>query len=154
MRAIWMAGPAVALSGCGGGTPGNEAANVQNVVTPAARPGPSLAGIDLDAPIRAGGAGWTIDLAPGSILYAAPGARGAIDLYPVSPRLDGDRATFPTETPGGERVTVVLIARPCGDTHPLTAEATIGTRTLRGCAAPKPAEPLEPGNASAGNATD
>jgi uncharacterized membrane protein len=134
MRAIlWMV-PILALGGCGGSAPvENIAANIQNEAAP--DPGPMLGGVRLNAPIRAAGTNWSVDLAPGTILYTAPGSDAAIDLYPVSPRLEPGRATFPTQTPEGERVAIVLREQPCG-TAPLTAEATVGARVLRGCAGP------------------
>lgn len=161
MRAIWTMGMLLALGGCGGGAePVNEAANVQNVAAPA--PGPTLGGVELEAPIRAAGAApvWTLDLAPGSILFTDPLANAGkpADFYPVSPQLEGDQAIFPTQTPAGERVTIVLTATRCrttgqaDDGQPLTAEVTIGARVLRGCAGPVAPEAEAPGNATADNA--
>lgn len=138
MRSMLMTGLMLALTACGGGEePANNSAAAAPKPTPT--PGPMLGGVDLYKPIRVAGsgAGWAIYIAPGSITYSdAPNAT-ARDFYPVSPKLAGDTASIETETPEGQPVTIALTAKPCTagkDALPLTAEARIGARTLKGCA--------------------
>lgn len=138
MRRLTIAGLALALAGCGGG---EEAANNSIAPTPTPTPGPMLGGLDLNKPLRASGTGpyWVVDIAPGTITYADAPDAAPVDFYPVSPRLAGDTASFETQTPHAEPVTITLTAKACTagkEQLPLTAEARIGTRVLNGCAGP------------------
>lgn len=138
MRRLTIAGLALALAGCGGG---EELANNSIAPTPTPTPGPMLGGLDLNKPLRASGTGpyWVVDIAPGTITYADAPDAAPVDFYPVSPRLAGDTASFETQTPHAEPVTITLTAKACTagkEQLPLTAEARIGTRVLNGCAGP------------------
>ena len=136
MRRAVIAGLALALAGCGGG---EEVANNSAAPTPTPTPGPMLGGVDLNKPLRASGTApyWAIHIAPGTISFADKPEAAPMDLYPVSPRLAGDTASFDTQTPHAEPVTITLTAETCtaGKAQlPLTAEARIGGRVLKGCA--------------------
>lgn len=138
MRRLVIAGLALALAGCGGG---EELANNSAAPTPTPTPGPMLGGLDLDKPLRASGTGpyWAIQIAPGTITFTDKADAAPVDFYPVSPKLAGDTASFETQTPHAEPVTIMLTAKPCtaGKAQlPLTAEARIGGRVLKGCAGP------------------
>ena len=156
MRRVLIMGFLLALAGCGGG---EEAGN--NKTAPVAKPTPKpmLGGVDLNQPLRASGTGpyWEIHIAPGTITYAnAPDAEDPTDFYPVSPKLADGRAMFDTKTPEAEPVTITLTAQGCTagkGTLPLTAEARIGGRTLRGCAGPAPRVARPAAKASEGEAT-
>lgn len=138
MRVLLTTGLALALAGCGS----EEVAN--NSVAPRPTPTPpTLGGVDLNTPLRASGTGpyWQIDIAPGTIAYAASPDAHPTDFYPVSPTLGGGRAIFETQTPEAEPVTITLTAAACmagKASLSLTAEAKIGARTLKGCAGPAP----------------
>jgi uncharacterized membrane protein len=144
MRALLTAGLVLALSACGDGAePGN------NMVVQKPVPGPRLGGVDLDKPVRASGIGpyWQIEIAPGTIAYAAAPNAASTSFYPVTPRLAGNGAVYATQTPEGAPVTITLTAKACsagGASLPLAAEARIGTRTLRGCAGSAPIERRPP----------
>ena len=154
MRRVLTMGLLLALAGCGGEEAvGNKAALVAKPT-----PKPMLGGVDLNRPVRASGAApfWEIHIAPGTIVYAdAPDAANPTDFYPVGPALADGRAVFETKTPEAERVTITLTAQPCTagkQSLPLTAEARIGARTLRGCAGPVPYLPRRTSETPAGNA--
>lgn len=138
MRHWLIAALALTLVGCGG----EEVVNNGAAATPTPTPGPMLGGLDLDKPIRASGTGpyWAIYLAPGAITYTDAPNGAPVDFYPTSPSLAGGVARFATRTPQGEPVTIRLTATACraGDAQlPLTAEARIGSRVLKGCAGPE-----------------
>jgi uncharacterized membrane protein len=138
MRRLVIAGLALALAGCGGG---EEVANNSAAPTPTPTPGPMLGGLDLNKPLRAAGTGpdWVIHIAPGTITFADKADAAPMDLYPVSPKLAGDTASFETQTPHAEPVTIKLTDKACAagkEQLPLTAEARIGGRVLKGCAGP------------------
>lgn len=140
MRRLVIAGLALALAGCGGG---EEVANnsAAPTPTPTPTPGPMLGGLDLNKPLRAAGTGpdWVIHIAPGTITFADKADAAPMDLYPVSPKLAGDIASFETQTPHAEPVTITLTDKACAagkEQLPLTAEARIGGRVLKGCAGP------------------
>ena len=143
MRRAVTLGLVLALAGCGGGE------ETANKAVPAATPvsKPLLGGVDLDKPVQASGTGpfWTIYIAPGTIAYSdAPDAATPTDFFPVSPQLAEGRAVFETKTPDVVPVTITLTAKPCGagsQSLPLTAEARIGARILRGCAGPTARRP-------------
>ena len=129
---IGMAG-LLALAACGSAeAPENAAVPVP---APSPTPGPKLGGVDLNKPLRASGAGWTLDIAPGQLTYQA-GKAPPVELYPIAPTLSGDRARYVTSTTDDAAVTIDLIARQC-DEAPLTVEATVGARSLKGCAQPR-----------------
>lgn len=155
------------LAGCGSDEPADNSANV---AAPVLRKGPMLGSVDLSQPVRASGASpfWTLEIAPGRITYTDSAGKGGklTDFYPVSPKVDADRAMFATQTPDGDVVMITLTRAECtakgapATTDPLTAELKIGARVLAGCARQGPAGEiaLEPaGNsaapASAGNVT-
>lgn len=138
MRHWVIAGLALALAGCGDG---EEVANTSPAPTPSPTPGPMLGGVDLNKPIRASGDAprWTIYIAPGTIAFTEGAAASPTDFYPTSPKLAGGKALVETRTPEGETVTITLSEEACaaGKTQlPLTAEARIGPRMLKGCAGP------------------
>jgi uncharacterized membrane protein len=142
MGRLLCLGLSLALAGCGGG----EAVTNNSVTpTPTPKPTPMLGGVNLDKPITASGAaGWTLDIAPGTIAYAAATRSPPTDFYPVSPSLTDDRAVFATKTPEAEPVTITLTNKACTagkETLPLTAEVRIGARTQRGCAGPAQPRP-------------
>jgi uncharacterized membrane protein len=135
MRRLLTAGLVLALTGCSG----EEVAENKAAPTPTPTPGLKLGGADLNRPIRASGAApyWVLYVAPGTIAFADAADAPSTDFYPVSPTLKGDTARFDTQTPKGEPVTIILTAKTCAAGKaqlPLTAEARIGARTLRGCA--------------------
>lgn len=142
---------AAALLGACGADEGAD--NGANVAAPVLRKGPMLGSVDLSQPVRAGGASpyWAIEIAPGSITYADRAEADAkrTDFYPVSPRVDADRAVFPTQTPEGAPVTITLTRAACGEGEPLRAEVKIGGRVLTGCAGPAGGSEAAPGNAGA-----
>jgi uncharacterized membrane protein len=161
MRPFLLLIPAALLAGCGSSEPepAANAANAANVAV-ALPKGPMLGPVDLSLPVRAqgGAGGWTLDVAPGRLLFRARGDDAPTDFYPVMPDVQGGRAAYATQDPAGDRVTIVLTDAKCGQggAAPLTAELRIGGRALRGCAGPKAAdapslEP-EPGNATIANA--
>lgn len=135
--------PLALLAGCGGEPP-KEDGNAQE---PAIRTGPMLGTIDLSKPLRLEdreGSGWSMDLAPGRILYRPKDAT-PIPFYPVSPRMAGDQASYPTQTPDGEKVVITLRPERCGEgdrASPLSATLTIGARSYAGCASPLPIEQI------------
>lgn len=129
------------LAACAGEEPADNEAAMENA---AVQPGPMLGGADLSAPLQLrplSGGGWVIDLAPGRIVFTPAGA-APVPFYPVSPRLQGNQAMYPTQTPDGAEVRITLIAGRCGpgNAAPLRADIRIGTRTLQGCASPVPIE--------------
>lgn len=131
MRKWVMVAGLLTLSGCGGG---EEPVN-QATPTPTPTPGPKLAGVELEKALALSGSGWTMAVAPGRITYEPKGG-DPVELYPRDPEVANDRATWTTQTPKGEEVTIDLIAKTC-DEAPLTAEVRIGERQLKGCAQPK-----------------
>lgn len=128
----WMLVPLALLGACGGSPTENAADDPANA---AVRRGPMLGSVDLSQPLQlrgTAGAAWTLDLAPGRILYR-PAAGKPVPFYPVSPQLQDGRASYPTQTPEGAPVTITLRPERCGDGAPLAAEVRIGTQTLQGC---------------------
>lgn len=159
MRAILLGAVLIPLGGCGSDAGENAAANI---VEARPVPPPMLGGVNLNEAIRATGTAprWTIDVAPGAILYTGPvvGQGTPTDFYPVTPKLSAGVATFPTQTPSGEPVVITLRAEPCGNaaaaTLPLRADVTIGGRSFGGCAGPAPDDPPAdpPANVTESNA--
>lgn len=122
----------LALAACSGSSVENAADDPANA---AVARGPMLGSVDLSAPLQlhpVAGKGWTLDLAPGRILYR-PASGKAVPFYPVSPQMKGGQAVFPTQTPEGAPVTITLRPERCGDGAPLTAEIQIGGQRLQGC---------------------
>lgn len=135
----WILLPLALLGACGGSASENAADDPANA---AVARGPMLGGVDLSAPLQlhpAAGREWTLDLAPGRILYR-PAAGAPVPFYPVSPQLKGSEAVFPTQTPEGAPVTITLRAERCGEGAPLAAEIRIGAQRLQGCAQPQTIE--------------
>lgn len=140
--AAGLATALIALAGCGGSDAGNAAdADNGEVTLPAPKPGPKLNGVDLNRALTASGAGgWRLAIAPGQIRYwPRAGTATPIELYPVSPQVEGDTARFVTKTSAAEAVTITLRGADCdagGAKAPLQARVTIGNRALTGCAMP------------------
>ncbi len=129
----WPLVPLVLLAGCGGASTENEAEDPANA---AIAPGPMLGGVDLSTPLQirpVEGRAWAVDLAPGRILFQQEGAKD-VPFYPVSPRIAGGTASYPTQTPEGGAVTITLRPAACGDGATLAATVKIGANTLNGCA--------------------
>lgn len=142
-----------ALSGCGGGKV--DTGNVAEGNAAAAKPKPKvfpklmLGDFDLNQLVRAFGTEpyWTLDMGPGTLTYTdfsvdKPEAR---PFYWADPVIAGDTATYTTRNVAGDAVVLVLTRKDCLEagedeaTTPLTAILKIGSKTLRGCAGPKPA---------------
>lgn len=125
--------PLALLAGCGG-APSNEAAD--DPANAAVARGPMLGTVDLSAPVQLrGGAweeGWTLDLAPGRILYRPAGGK-PVPFYPVSPQVKDGQAVYPTQTPEGVKVTITLRPGRCLGDAILVAQLRIGAKTLEGC---------------------
>lgn len=135
----WILLPLAMLGACGGSPVENAADDPANA---AVARGPMLGSVDLSAPLQAHprtGKGWTLDLAPGRILYR-PASGAPMPFYPVSPQLKDGQAVFPTQTPDGAPVTITLRPETCGDGAPLAAEIQIGGQRLQGCAQPQTIE--------------
>ncbi|OAN57170.1 hypothetical protein [Sphingomonas sp. TDK1] len=125
--------PLVLLAGCGGASTENAADDPANA---AVQRGPMLGDVDLSAPLQlrpVEGRDWALDLAPGRILFQQEGAKD-VPFYPVSPRMQGNAAVYPTQTPDGAAVTITLKPARCAEGSALAAEVKIGTRLLQGCA--------------------
>lgn len=135
----WILMPLALLGGCGGSAVENAGDDPANA---AVARGPMLGSVDLSAPLQlrpVTGKGWTLDLAPGRILYR-PASGGSVPFYPVSPQLKDGQAVFPTQTPEGAPVTITLRPARCGEGAPLAAEVQIGEQRLQGCAQPQTIE--------------
>jgi uncharacterized membrane protein len=154
MRRAVLVLPAL-LAGCGGG--GEPApANASNAAVELPR-GPMLAGVDLSQPVRATDAAlsWSLEIAPGEISFTrfspadGDGEDQVTPFFPVSPRVAGDSATYPTKAADGTPATITLSAAPCSSDgapdleRPLTATIRWGARTLQGCAGARPADGLD-----------
>lgn len=157
--AAGLATALLALAGCGGTDAGNAAdADNGEVTLPAPKPGPKLNGVDLNRALTASGAGgWRLAIAPGQIRYwPRSGTATPIELYPVSPQVEGDTARFVTKTSAAEPVTIALRGADCdagGKPAPLQARVTIGNRELAGCARPDAPAPEATPSATPGAAT-
>jgi uncharacterized membrane protein len=129
----WTLMPLALLAACGGTPTENTAEDPANA---AVQPGPMLGGVDLSTPLQIRpleGRDWALDLAPGRIQFQQEGAK-EMPFYPVSPRLAQGVATYPTQTPDGEAVTITLRPGPCAEGAALAAEVRIGAQLLKGCA--------------------
>jgi len=164
MRALAIAA-LLMLAACGSDEKAGEP-----VAKPSPR-GPHLGEVPLDKPLRAtdNALTWSLEVAPGSITltrFAGRGAEGSVtQFYPVSPQVDADKAVWSTKDVAGEPVTITFTNVHCTESgdpaieRPLTADVRIGDRQFHGCAGERPADglnsqPVEPGNAAAGNVAD
>jgi len=149
---FWIAATALLLAACGS----REAAeNEAAPAAPATPAGPRLGDVDLTRPVRATDAAltWSLEIAPGAISlteFAGRGGDGKVaDFYPVAPRVDANKAVYATKDIAGEAVTITLTRSACRENgepaieRPLTAELKTATRTLTGCAGPRPADGLD-----------
>lgn len=139
-RGVALVAPAL-LAACGGAPTENVAEDPANAALPS---GPMLGGVDLATPLQirpVAGRDWALDLAPGRILFQQEGAK-EMPFYPVSPRLAGGAATYPTQTPEGEAVTITLRPAACAEGAQLAAEIRIGATLLKGCAHPMTVEQI------------
>lgn len=129
----WMLVPLALLGACGE-TPSENAAD--DPANAAVRRGPMLGAVDLSAPLELRGGsiktGWTLDLAPGRILYRPAGGK-PVPFYPISPQLKNGAAVYPTQTPDGAAVTITLRPGSCLGGGIVLAEVRIGATTLEGC---------------------
>ncbi|HWU95501.1 MAG TPA: hypothetical protein VN029_07875 [Sphingomonas sp.] len=148
--------------------------STEKAEAPKARPspsGPHLGDVALDKPLRAtdNALTWSLEVAPGSITltrFAGRGTEGSVtQFYPVSPRVDGDKAVWSTKDTLGEPVTITFIDKRCTEggepmiERPLTADMRIGDRVFHGCAGARPADglntrPVSDDGNDAGNAAD
>lgn len=142
MKSLLLLVPVLWLSACSSGA-SDDAGNVANVQE--IRRGPMFGGFDLSAPLRlqGGKAGWQLDLAPGRIQFRAPDG-AETPYYPVSPKVQGDHVTYPTQTPDGGPVLITLRNSRCAGVEgkSLQAEVKIGERLLPACATPLPIEQI------------
>ncbi|MEP9360124.1 hypothetical protein [Sphingomonas sp. KR3-1] len=165
MRALAIAALLV-LSGCGS----KEKAKEQETATPGPT-GPHLGEVPLDQPLRAtdNALTWSLEVAPGSITwtrFAGHAAEGSVtQFYPVSPKVDDDKAVWTTKDTAGAAVTITFTNAHCvegGDPtieRPLTAQLQVGDKVFHGCAGARPADglntqPLTGQGNVAGNAGD
>ena len=108
---------------------------------PAAAEARTLAGVDLDQPLRVLGTEpfWAVEITPAGLTYSGvdrPEQRAANP----GPALQGTVAVWTTETEAKAPLVVTLTATDCSDgmsdrTYPLTAKVEIGGESLTGCAA-------------------
>lgn len=162
MRGLMLAAPVLLLAGCGGGS---VVINAENAATVAAEngaaalpPAPApkafpkllLGDFDLNQLIRAFGTEpfWTLDMGPGTFSYTdySVDEPKAAPFYWADPVIAGDTATYTTKNVAGDVVVLTLTRKDCLEVGeedqkvPLTAELKIGSKTLHGCAGPKPAD--------------
>jgi len=145
------------LTGCGGGSvvinTDNAATTADNgavAVAPAPKPAPTLmlGDFNLNQLVRVFGTEpfWTLDMGPGTMSFtdASVEIPKATPFYWADPVIAGNTATYTTKNVAGDTVVLVLTRKDClevgepEDTVPLTAELKIGSKTLHGCAGPKP----------------
>ncbi|WGM48951.1 hypothetical protein KOAAANKH_03866 [Brevundimonas sp. NIBR10] len=120
--------------------------------TSAPAPAPAaatLAGVDLNQPVRALGTEpfWGVEITASAITYTSiegPPQTGTNS----GPTLQGTTATY-ASTIGDQPIEITLIATECSDgmsdrTYPLTAMVKLGGETLNGCAASKAALEAQP----------
>jgi uncharacterized membrane protein len=165
MRALAIA-TLLILSGCGS----KEKAKEPEAATPSPS-GPHLGEVPLDQPLRAtdNALTWSLEVAPGSITwtrFAGKGSEGSVvQIYPVSPKVEDDKAVWVTKDTAGAAVTITFTNTHCvegGDPtieRPLTAELQVGDKIFHGCAGARPADglnsqPLPDGGNIADNATE
>lgn len=148
MRALAIAS-LLMVSACGS----KEKAKEPVAATPSPA-GPHLGDVSLDQALRAtdNALTWSLEVAPGSITmtrFAGHEAEGGVtQFYPVSPRVDIDKAVWTTKDSAGTPVTITFTKSHCtegGDPaidRPLTADVKIGDKQLHGCAGARPADGL------------
>lgn len=134
MRAIIV--PAVALLALGACSQARDEAAAP--VAPEAR---TLAGVDLDQPIRVLGTEpfWAVEITPQVLTYSGVDRPEQTAANPGL-MLQGTLASWTTTTEAGAGLKVTLTATDCSDgmsdrTYPLAAQVEIGDETLTGCAA-------------------
>ena len=160
MRVAILAAPLLLLTGCGGGSVVINADNAATVaaengaaaVPAAPKPAPTLmlGDFNLNQLLRASGTEpfWTLDMGPGTMEFTdySVEAPKPAPFYWADPVIAGDKATYTTKNVAGDAVVLVLTRKDCldvgepEDSVPLTAELKIGSKTLHGCAGPKPAD--------------
>ena len=102
----------------------------------------TLAGVDLDQPLRVLGTEpfWAVEITPAGLTYSGIDRPEQKAANP-GPALQGTVAVWTTETEAKAALVVTLTATDCSDgmsdrTYPLTAKVEIGDDELTGCAAP------------------
>lgn len=134
MRAIIVSAVALlALAACS--QSGDEAA------APAAAESRTLAGVDLDQPIRVLGTEpfWAVEITPQGLTYSGVDRPEQTAANPGL-ILQGSVVSWTTTTSDGAELKVTLTATDCSDgmsdrVYPLAAQVEIGDETLTGCAA-------------------
>lgn len=108
---------------------------------PAAAEARTLAGVDLDQPLRVLGTEpfWAVEITPAGLTYSGVDRPEQKAANP-GPALQGTVAVWTTETEAKAPLVVTLTATDCSDgmsdrTYPLTAKVEIGGESLTGCAA-------------------
>ena len=101
----------------------------------------TLAGVDLDQPVRVLGTEpfWAVEITPQALTYSGVDRPERTAANP-GPVLQGGLASWTTKTAAGAPLVVTLTATDCSDgmsdrTYPLAAKVEIGGETLTGCAA-------------------
>lgn len=101
----------------------------------------TLAGVDLDQPLRVLGTEpfWTVEITPAGLTYSGVDRPEQKAANP-GPALQGTVAVWTTETEAKAPLVVTLTATDCSDgmsdrTYPLTARVEVGDESLTGCAA-------------------
>jgi uncharacterized membrane protein len=162
MRAFVPAALILALAGCGGPPP-DSPVNADNAVMAPPPPSLMLGDFELNQRIRVFGADtrWSLDMGPGQILFTDLAIDPPVSqpFYWVAPVIEGETATYTTQRVGGEPVVLRFTRKDChvaaepGQTHPITAVLTVGGKTSRGCAGPRPDDvPAKP-EGTGGNST-
>ena len=102
---------------------------------------PVLSGVDLSQPVRLLGTEpfWGIELTGSELVYSGLERPEQRAPQPQA-TLQGNVATFQTQSEAGTPFNVTLTATECSDgmsdrTYPLTAMVKVGEETLMGCAA-------------------
>lgn len=101
----------------------------------------TLAGVDLDQPLRVLGTEpfWAVEITPAGLTYSGVDRPEQKAANP-GPALQGTVAVWTTETEAKVPLVVTLMATDCSDgmsdrTYPLTARVEVGDESLTGCAA-------------------
>lgn len=101
----------------------------------------TLAGVDLDQPVRVLGTEpfWAVEITPQGLTYSGVDRPEQKAANP-GPVLQGALASWTARTEAGTPLVVTLTATDCSDgmsdrTYPLAARVEIGGETLTGCAA-------------------
>ena len=147
-----MVAAALALAACGEQTPAQTpettaetAAGTDTALTPATSPAATntiLGKVDLNQPVRLLGnePGWTIDITPASVTYVANIDAPKVLAENKGVTIQGDTATWTTQTQAGLPMQITATLKDCSDTmsdrvYSLTATAKVGDTTHTGCAA-------------------